>query len=31
MSGAYKLERMWKGDYVFQQAITSTWIGFWKN
>jgi len=22
MSGVYKLERMWKGDYVFQQAIT---------
>jgi len=30
-SGAYKLEIMWKGDYLFQQAITWTWIGFWKN
>jgi len=29
-SGAYKLERMWKGDYLFQQAITWTWIGFYK-
>jgi len=30
-SGVYEIENIWKGDNIFQQAITWKWRGFRKN